>query len=47
MFFLFVYRKTEKNLMDACSPERAQDIIHSFLHSFTLPECNFNGKVKC
>jgi len=30
MLLLFVYREMEKNLMEACSPERAQDLIYSF-----------------
>lgn len=30
MVSLLVNREAEKNLMDACSPERAQEIIHSF-----------------
>lgn len=46
MFLLFVSRETEKNLMEACSPERAQEIIHSFYTLSLLPKCNFNGKVK-
>lgn len=27
---LFVYRETKKKLIEAFSPERAQEIIHSF-----------------
>lgn len=46
MFLLFVYRETEKNLMEACSPERPQEIIHSFYTLSFLPKCNFNVKVK-
>lgn len=44
--FAICVQGDRKILMEACSPERAQEIIHSFYTLSLLPKCSFNGKVK-